>query len=60
MMHFGLAIARNLRYNVSGEFSGLWLKADASRRQSGPRNPAKAPVSMVRFRGKTIQGRKPL
>ena len=32
--------------------SGLWLQADASRRQSGPRKPAKAPVSMVRSRSK--------
>jgi len=32
--------------------SGLWLQADASRRQSGPRKPAKAPVSMVRSRCK--------
>ena len=30
--------------------SGLWLKADASRRQSGPRKSDKALMSMVRFR----------
>ena len=33
--------------------SGLWLKVDASRRQSDPRKSAKVPAIMVRFRGKT-------
>jgi len=32
--------------------SGLWLQADASRRQSGPRKPIKVSVSMVRSRCK--------
>ena len=31
------------------------MQADASRRPSGPRNPAKAPGSMVRFRGKPVR-----
>ena len=35
--------------------SGLWLKVDASRRQSDPRNPVKVPGSMVRLRSKSVQ-----
>ena len=31
------------------------MQADASRRPSGPRNPAKAPGSMVRLRSKSVQ-----
>lgn len=41
------------------ETSGLWLQADASRRQNGPRNPSKATGSMVRSRGKSIRVSKP-
>ncbi len=33
--------------------SGLWLKAEARRGQSGPRKPDKAPVSMARSRCKS-------
>ena len=33
--------------------SGLWLQVDASRRRNDPHKRAKAPVSMVRLRGKS-------
>ena len=36
--------------------SGLWLKVDASRRRNDPRKRGKAPVSMVRLRGKPSRG----
>ena len=36
--------------------AGLWLKADASRRRNGPRNPPKAAGSMVRSRSKSVRG----
>ena len=41
-----------IRFIICPVEAGLWLQADASRRQNGPRNPSKAVGSMVRLRSK--------